>query len=152
VDVDTAYWDAYLARRGRFIRRVADMVRQSDLTADEELRRLTALKASLGRLALITSQFCVDYIQAWFADWEQWQRHLQRLEVQRDRAAALAMLSAKGSARLSWQLGGEAGRAVLAPADPAQAVAAMLPRQATGPADWSADHQRRADQSGTPGR
>lgn len=125
-DADKAYWDRYLARRERFIRHVLDMVRRSDLTPEEELRRLTALKASLGRLALIKSQFCVDYMQAWLADWQQWQRHLQRLEVQRDRASALPMLSAKGSAKLNWRLGGEAQHVVLASGVPAEPAGALL--------------------------
>ncbi len=131
-DADKAYWERYLARRDRFIRQVLDMVRQSDLQPDDELRRITALKASLGRLALITAGFCVDYIRAWLADWQQWQRHLQRLEVQRDRTAALAMLSAKGSARLGWQLGGEARPAAMSPAPPGAPIVLADRAPATG--------------------
>jgi hypothetical protein len=123
---DKAYWGSYLAKRRRFIRQVIGMVSESGLDADEEARRITALKASLGRLALINPDFCMSYIQAWQEDWQQWQRHLQRLEVQRDRAAALAMLSAKGSAKLSWRLGGETERVVLPPEVPAEPAVALM--------------------------
>jgi hypothetical protein len=50
----------------------------------------------------------VRYIQAWTADWQQWQRHLQRLAASRDRASALGELSGKGSPSLTWMLGGRA--------------------------------------------
>ena len=105
-DADKGYWDRYLAKRDRFIRRVLDMVVKSGLEPDEETRRVAALKASMGRLTLIKSGFCVDYIQAWTADWQQWQRHLQRLTVCRDRDSALAMLSGKGSPGLPRRLAG----------------------------------------------
>ena len=105
-DADKAYWDRYLAKRDRFIRRVLDMVMKSGLEPDEEIRRVTALKASMGRLTHIKSDFCLSYIQAWTADWQQWQRHLQRLPACRDRGSALAMLSGKGSPSLPRRLGG----------------------------------------------
>lgn len=107
-DADKAYWDRYLAKRKRFIRQVLGMVMESGLPPDDEVRQTTALKASLGRLALIKSEFCVSYIQAWTADWQQWQRHLQRLTACRDRPSALGELSGKGSPSLTLALGGQA--------------------------------------------
>ena len=107
-DADKAYWARYLAKRERFIRQVLVMVMESGLPRDDEVRQTTALKASLGRLALIKCEFCVSYIQAWTADWQQWQRHLQRLTACRDRPSALAELSGKGSPSLTWTLGGQA--------------------------------------------
>jgi hypothetical protein len=107
-EADKAYWDRYLAKRDRFIRRVLGMVMKSGLPPEDEVRKVTALKASLGRLALIESELCVSYIQAWTADWQQWQRHLQRLAAGRDRASALGELSGRGWPSLSWTLGGQA--------------------------------------------
>jgi hypothetical protein len=86
------------------------MVMKSGLRPDDEVRKVTALKASIGRLALIESEFCVRYIQAWTADWQQWQVHLQCLAADHDRASALGELTGKDSPGLTWILGGRAER------------------------------------------
>jgi hypothetical protein len=103
-DADQAHWEKFLVKRGEFIRRVLGMVADAtDLKPDEKARRIAALKGSLGRLARITPQMCEDYLQAWRADRQAWQRHLKMLPAGLERASALAHLSADGASPLNWQ-------------------------------------------------
>ena len=63
-----------------------------------------ALRASLGRSALITPQLCVAYMKALAADQERWQRHIQavRPSPNLSREEALRTLAARGATPLTW--------------------------------------------------
>jgi hypothetical protein len=108
VDADRGHWATFLDKRAQFIQGVLRMV-QDDNTLDphEKARRLAALKGSRGRLALITPELCEGYLQAWAADRQRWQRHLERLPTGLRLADALAMLSRRGCPTLRWRLSGE---------------------------------------------
>ena len=55
-DADEAYWAGFLVKRRRFISDVLDMVKADDtLDPHDQARRIAALRGSLGRLTLITS-------------------------------------------------------------------------------------------------
>jgi hypothetical protein len=86
------------------------MVQDDDsLDPYEKMRRIEALKGSRGRLALITPELCVSYLQAWAADRQRWQRHLERLPTGQQLPDALAMLSRRGCPPLRWRLGERVG-------------------------------------------
>jgi hypothetical protein len=103
-DADQAHWARFLDKRRQFIDRVLAMVASSnDLDSAQKARRTAALKGSLGRLALITPQLCVNYLRAWRSDRQEWQRYVEELPVGLDRERALAWLSSDGAPPLSWQ-------------------------------------------------
>jgi hypothetical protein len=110
---DEAYWSRFLVKRKSFIDRVLRMVQQDKaLDAAERIRRVEALKGSLGRLALITSTLCEKYLHDWTADRQEWRSHLQSLvpavskireSPDRERREhAVAALSRPGSPPLRW--------------------------------------------------
>jgi hypothetical protein len=105
-DADQAHWAKFLVKRRRFIERVLAMVARNNIDSAEKARRIAALKGSLGRLALITPELCDNYLHAWRADRQKWQRHVQELPTGLDRVPALAMLSAEGAPPVSWQTHG----------------------------------------------
>jgi hypothetical protein len=125
-DADRAHWAKFLAKRKRFIERVLAMVAGSKIESAEKARRVAALKGSLGRLALITPELCENYLQAWRADRQKWQRHVQELPTGLDRVAALRWLSAEGAPPVSSQLHGSNAR--MAAAYPRPAVRAPAVR------------------------
>jgi hypothetical protein len=103
-DGDLAHWRDFLARRKRFIEQVLGMVeRATDLEPPERARRVEALNASLGRLAEITPELCVDYLNALAVDQERWQRHIQdiRQQPKLKREDALKSLT-DGGTPLAW--------------------------------------------------
>jgi hypothetical protein len=102
LDGDLAHWRDFLAKRSRFISHVLGMVKQANsIEPAEQARMVEALKASLGRLACITPELCVAYLQALVADQERWQRHLERVRPQ-SREMALNSLVRKDAAPLTW--------------------------------------------------
>jgi len=111
-DADRAHWAAFLVKRKQFIDRVLEMVRMSPHDPAERDRRVAALRGSIGRLALITPELCVDYLRAWQADRQDWLRHVEGLPGDLDRVSALKMLSADGAPPLGWQLRQRADRLV----------------------------------------
>jgi hypothetical protein len=139
-DADQAHWTAFLAKRRQFIERVLRMV-AADGTLDpaERVRRTDALRGSLGRLARIKPDLCVQYLQAWKSDQKAWRRHIDKLPAGLEREPALAMLT-RGGAQLEYRLG---GRGVRQPA----ATAAEAPRTArpvpAGPAPPAGGQDRR---------
>jgi hypothetical protein len=107
MEADERHWAQFLDKRRQFIENVLAMVRADDeLVSAEKERMVTALKASLGRLARISPDFCAAYLRAWAADRQTWHRHLELLPTSLQRGAALAALSQRGAPRLSWQLRG----------------------------------------------
>jgi hypothetical protein len=117
IDADQTHWAGFLVRRRQFIERVLRMVeRDATIESADKSRRVEALKGSLGRLALITPERCENYLRAWAADRERWQRHLEKLPVNSIqglparawRGQALAALSRPGFPNLTWEIGAHA--------------------------------------------
>jgi hypothetical protein len=106
-DADKRHWGTFLNRRRQFIEHVLCLVHKSHIEPEQKGRMVDALKGSLGRLKLITSGLCADYLQDWAADQQQWRRHLEDLSPGQTRTAALNLLSREGLPRLTWQLGGQ---------------------------------------------
>jgi hypothetical protein len=105
-EADRDHWARFLDKRGQFIQGVLEMVQvDNNLDLDEKARRIAALKGSRGRLALITPELCEGYLQAWSADRQRWQRHLERLPTGQQLHEALGMLSRRGCPPLRWRLG-----------------------------------------------
>lgn len=104
-DGDLPHWREFLDRRRRFIEDVLTMV-ERDLRIEmaQRGRMIEALKASLGRRALIKPELCVDYLRAWVTDQERWQRHIQgvRQQPKLGREWALRSLGRKGGTPLTW--------------------------------------------------
>ncbi len=100
-EADQRHWESFLVRRGDFISEVLSMVQESSLEPDEKRRRIAALKGSVGRLAQITPALCEDFLKAWSADRQRWQRHVERLPTRQQMGSALAALSRKGSPGLT---------------------------------------------------
>ena len=108
---DDHYWARFLAKRKSFIERVLRMVQQDQaLGTPDRIRRVEALKGSLGRLALITPALCKNYLEAWTADRQEWHRYLQEPSIanilkypdSQRRKHALAALSRPGLPPLRW--------------------------------------------------
>lgn len=93
LEADRWHWSLFLARRREFIVDVIRRVLATKLAAPEKQRRLSALRGSLDRLALITPALCETYIRAWAEDRRDWQRHVEQLPTGLCLPAALALLS-----------------------------------------------------------
>jgi hypothetical protein len=103
-DGDFAHWRGFLEKRKNFIERVLGMVEHSaSIEPAERARMAGALRAALGRLARITPQLCVDFLQAWVADQDRWQRFIQGVQRQpKQRERALRSLGRRGGTPLTW--------------------------------------------------
>jgi hypothetical protein len=102
VDGDLEHWQDFLAKRRRFIGQILGMAVQSaDIGPAERARMIEALKAALGRLALITPRLCVNYLGALVFDQERWRRHVQGLQRQ-PRERALKSLARRSGTPLTW--------------------------------------------------
>jgi hypothetical protein len=105
-DADLRHWRDFLARRRAFINHVLSRVEgTTDIESAEKRRMVEALKAARGRLTLITPDLCRDYLQALAADRRLWQSHMESLEVQPSRRAALRQLTRPGEPLLTCYLG-----------------------------------------------
>jgi hypothetical protein len=109
-DADRAHWAKFLVKRKDFISHVLKMVEQdATLESADRARRIAALKGSLGRLALITAEFCENYLQAWAADRQRWHHYLMQPHIaiiqqlsgpeQRQRARAMLLRAAHYASR-----------------------------------------------------
>lgn len=106
-DAKETYWIGALRRRRRFIEGVLEMVEGDDtIEAGDKRRRIEALKASMGRLSLVTPELCESYLLAWAADRMQWREHVDQLHAGQELASALTLLASSGSAPLKRRLGG----------------------------------------------
>jgi hypothetical protein len=104
-DGDLTHWRDFLARRRQFIVRVQDMVEgKRSIDATTRARMGEALRAALGRCAVIPPQLCADYMRALATDQDRWQRHIQQIrrQPQLSREEALRSLSVKGKPTLTW--------------------------------------------------
>lgn len=109
---DAAHWAEFLRRRNIFVGHVLRRVEQSAIEQGEKARMVAALKAALGRLARIEPRLCQQYMQAWTADWHQWQRHFDCLETGLSLEAAVRSLSKRGSRPLLWRARDQRKRAL----------------------------------------
>jgi len=100
---DSSHWAEFLRRRQRFIEYIIDRLDGLALDPADRGRIASALRASLGRLALIEPEFCERYLKAWIADRLRWERHLRNFHSGSDLqpAEALRCLSAKGRSPLA---------------------------------------------------
>ena len=102
-DGDLAHWRNFLEQRRKFTEQILRLVeRSATIESGERARMVEALKAALGRRACITPERCVAYLQAWVADQERWQRHIQRVQRQPELERALRSLARKGAPQLTW--------------------------------------------------
>jgi hypothetical protein len=105
LDADLRYWRDFLKRRRTFINHVLSMVEKADIEPGEKRPMVEALKAARGRLTLITPGLCRDYLRALAMDRELWRKHIESLEPQSSRRAALGQLTRPGQAPLTCYLG-----------------------------------------------
>lgn len=104
-DGGLAHWRDFLEKRRRFIGQVLEMVEGSvRFEPAEQTRMVAALKASLGRRALIEPERCVAYMRAWASDQERWQKYLEGVQPQSDqpREKVLHVLSRNIGTPLTW--------------------------------------------------
>src|ERR1022692_349938 len=76
---DLGHWRDFIGRRRRFIQHVLDLVNTATLDLGEQARMAAALRAALGRLALIEPDLCQKYLQSWLADRQGWEQHVRNL-------------------------------------------------------------------------
>jgi hypothetical protein len=108
-DGGLAHWEDFLEKRRRFIKQVLGMVEGSvSFELAERTRMIEALKASLGRRALIDPELCVAYMRAWVSDQGRWQEHLQDVQPQpgQSRQKVLKALSRSIATPLTWYTSG----------------------------------------------
>ena len=117
---DSAHWCEFLLRRKRFIEYVIARLDRAPVSPAERLRMNSALRASLGRLALIEPDFCRQYLKAWIRDRARWERHLRTFRYDLPPEEALKTLSAKGHSPLTSVV-----RRTPAPADKMLAAAGV---------------------------
>lgn len=104
-DGGLAHWHDFLEKRRRFIEQVLAMV-EGAVSFEPALRArmIEALKASLGRRALIKPELCAAYMRAWVSDQERWQEHLQGVQPLpgQSRQKVLNALSRSIATPLTW--------------------------------------------------
>ena len=144
-DGDLSHWRDFLAHRRQFIARVQDMVEsKTSIDATTRARMGEALRAALGRCAVITPELCAEYMKALATDQDRWQHHVQQIRrpSQLSREEALRSLTVKGKTPLTWYTSASEPRAtrrresLAAPArewrvartDKLQAATSPLPR------------------------
>jgi hypothetical protein len=114
-DGDLSHWRDFLAHRRQFIAQVQNMVEsKTSIDATTRARMGEALRAALGRCAVIPPQLCADYMKALAADQDRWQRHIQQIRrpSQLSREDALRSLTAKGKPALTWFTSASESRAI----------------------------------------
>jgi hypothetical protein len=98
---DGAHWRDFLLRRRRFIESILDRLDRIDATASECERIAAALRASLGRLALIDAALCERYVREWIKDRQAWDRELTSLHQGQPADQAVRYLSRKYRGQIS---------------------------------------------------
>jgi hypothetical protein len=122
-DADWGHWAEFLERRRKFTAYVLDRVVDSGIETAEKGRMIAALKASRGRLALITPGLCRDYLRAWTADWQRWQRHFDRLHGPVPLDSALRLLTRQDAPPVTWHARGRRAAGEVPPAGPVTGLA-----------------------------
>jgi hypothetical protein len=113
-EADRRQWESFLIRRRRFVLSVLEGVRvDGTLTQDDKARRMDSLHASLARLAEITPELCVEFMEMWRQDRAEWQRHAKSVYTPGARLEdALRKLTTNYGPGLTWV---ERERAPIAP-------------------------------------
>ena len=104
-DGDLAHWWDFLQRRRRFIEHVLGMVNRAGAIASAKREHVEqALQAALARLALIKPELCLAYLRAWANDQNQWHDHIECLQPQLSREAAVKSLARISEIPLTWYI------------------------------------------------
>jgi hypothetical protein len=101
-DATSDHWRDFLPRRRRFIKYILEHIDQAPVSSAERARMDDALRAALGRLALIEPDWCEKYLKAWRADRNGWERHVRALRHNFSPDEALKSLSRKGRRPLNY--------------------------------------------------
>lgn len=101
-DATSDHWRDFLPRRRRFIEYILEHIDQAPADMAERARMVSALRASLGRLALIDPDWCARYLKAWVTDRGAWECHVRTLRHNFSAEDALKSLSKKGRRSLSY--------------------------------------------------
>ena len=101
-DATSDHWLDFLPRRRRFIEHILRNIGKANVDPAERARMIGALRASLGRLALIEPDWCEKYLRAWVADRISWERHVRGLRCSLVAEDALRTLSKRGRRPLSY--------------------------------------------------
>lgn len=98
-DADYYYWQSFLAKRKRFIESILDSVRDgfTEKISGEKNRILAALTAAKWRLNYISPKLCLDYLQAFTEDRQDWQSYLDSLPSGQSLESALKEISNLGA-------------------------------------------------------
>jgi hypothetical protein len=101
-EANIKHWEDFLPRRRRFIEYILSQTDRAQVGSAERARMESALKASLGRLALIEPEWCERYVRAWMVDRSAWDRHIRDLHPVPSLDEALKLLSSKGRRPLNY--------------------------------------------------
>jgi hypothetical protein len=93
---DSHHWREFLPRRKRFIEYIIENGYKAQVSSAERARMVAALRASLGRLALIEPEWCAIFFKAWQCDRKAWERHIRYLGSASSLEVALRTLTKKG--------------------------------------------------------
>jgi hypothetical protein len=95
-EADVAYWDRSLAMRADSLNLTAVMLRvaldngsSDERSSDERSSALGSVEAALDQLATLTPELCVEFLEAWTLDLDEWERATQRVRCLPDPATAL---------------------------------------------------------------
>lgn len=90
-DADRApYWARFLAHRHEMINYIITRIPELPLAQPAKDQMILALRAALNRLAQISPQLCVEYLELWRRDRERWNKFLHGLSSFNDDDAGLA--------------------------------------------------------------
>jgi hypothetical protein len=99
---DSQHWREFLPKRKRFIEYILANADKAELPAQERARLAAALRAALGRLALIEPEWCALFVKAFTADRGHWEQHVQSRPSCESPADALRVLSKMGRKPLHY--------------------------------------------------
>lgn len=95
-EADLRHWTEFLARRRLFIESILDRLPRARVSPDERRRMEESLKAARGRLALISPELCLGYLDRWRADSKVWREFVELLPRGRPVEQALRYLATPG--------------------------------------------------------
>lgn len=92
-EADLRHWSAFLVRRRRFIESILARLPHARVDDDERRRMEESLRAARGRLALISPDLCVEYLDKWRADGKVWREFVELLPTGKPVGYALRYLA-----------------------------------------------------------
>lgn len=98
-DADYHHWSQFLAKRKRFTESVLRKVRDDffEEIPGEKARMVESLKAAIGRLEHIKPSLCLDYLQEFTLDRQEWQSYLDSLPTALPVSSALKVIADLGA-------------------------------------------------------